>query len=148
MPGSAVESREEWVEEVTKNLDYYLTTEEGKRKLLEEAQRMADQALQEVARLHRPQREIVWLSRYCYDCLHFRTQRGRLQCIRWGAKLVKPFYGKPLWFMSRDQHGNRVMDISEVDWDRKWLAVSDLLVEQAVNKINDGRPYDCFERAR
>ncbi|MEM0286815.1 MAG: hypothetical protein QXG05_01420 [Nitrososphaerota archaeon] len=141
-------SKEEWFEEVTENLDYYLNTEEGKKKLMEEAKKMAEQALEEVAKLHKPQREIIWLSKYCSKCIYFRQQASRMRCERWNARIVKPFYGKPLWFISRDEEGNRTIDVTDVDWDKKWIAVSEIIVEQAIEHINDGNPYDCYEPGR
>lgn len=136
------------MEEVTRNLDYYLDTEEGKKKLLEEAKRQAEQALEEVARLHKPQRNIIWLSRFCTTCRFYSSSRGgRMSCERWGARIVKPFYGKPLWFISRDEEGNQTFNVSDIDWERKWLQVSEKIVEEAIDGINNGEPYDCFERS-
>jgi hypothetical protein len=140
-------SKEEWMEEVTRNLDYYLDTEEGKQKLLEEAKRQAEQALEEVAHFHRPQRNIIWLSLHCPECRYFTSHGNRMSCERWGARIVKPFYGKPLWFLSRDLDGNTVYNISDIDWSEKWLEVSEKIIEQAVSGINNGRPYDCFVSA-
>lgn len=148
LPQSEKISREEWMEEVTNNLDYYLDTEEGKQKLLEEAKRWAEQALEEVARVHKPQRNIIWLSKHCPDCKSFSQHGQRMSCEKWNARIVKPFYGKPLWFITRDEEGNQIMNVSDIDWNEKWLEVSEAIVQEAIENINNGRPYDCFELAR
>jgi hypothetical protein len=139
-------SREEWMQEVTNNLDYYLDTEEGKQKLLEEARKWAEQALEEVARVHKPQRNIIWLSKHCNECRYFVAHGQRMSCEKWGARIVKPFYGKPLWFVTRDEEGNPIMNVSDIDWNQKWLEVSEAIVEEAIERINKGRPYDCYEK--
>lgn len=71
-----------------------------------------------------------------------------MSCEKWNARIVKPFYGKPLWFITRDEEGNQIMNVSDIDWNEKWLEVSEAIVQEAIENINNGRPYDCFELAR
>jgi hypothetical protein len=135
----------EWVEEVTKNLDYYLKTEEGKQRLLELAKKENERVLEEVARIHRPQRDIIWLSKYCRSCRYFSSGKSRLKCQKWEVRIVRPFFGRPLWFIALNEMGRPVMSVSELDWNHKWIEVSDAIVERAVDHINGGKPYECYD---
>jgi hypothetical protein len=138
-------NRQEWVEEVTRNLDYYLKTEEGKQRLLELARKERERVQDEVEKIHRPQRNIIWLSKHCRSCRYFYSAGERMKCIKWEVKIVKPFYGRPLWFVALNEVGRPVMSVSEVDWTHKWIEVSEVIVEQAVGHINGGKPYECYE---
>jgi len=134
----------EWVEEVTKNLDYYLKTEEGKQRLLDLAKKENERILEEVAKVHRPQRDIIWLSKYCRSCRYFGGRGERLRCQKWEVKIVRPFFGRPLWFIALNEMGRPVMSVSGLDWDHKWIDVSDAIIAKAVDHINGGKPYECY----
>ncbi|HVP22718.1 MAG TPA: hypothetical protein VMS77_02250 [Conexivisphaerales archaeon] len=140
-----VEKKPEWVEEVTKNLDYYLKTEEGKQRLLDLAKKENERILEEVAKVHRPQRDIIWLSRFCRSCRYLVSKGERFRCARWDVKIVKPFYGRPLWFIALNEMGRPVMSVSDLDWNHKWIEVSDAIIEKAVEHINGGKPYECYD---
>jgi hypothetical protein len=143
--GEGAETKPEWVEDVTKNLDYYLKTEEGKRRLLELAKKESERVQEEVERVHRPQRNVIWLSKYCRTCRFFLSKGERLRCLKWDVRIVRPFYGRPLWFIALNEMGRPVMSVSDLDWNHKWVDVTDGVVERAVEHINGGKPYECYE---
>lgn len=136
---------ENWIEEVTANLDYYLKTPEGMLKLLELAKRESKKREEEVLKQYRSRRDIIWISRHCYNCRYFSMHGSRMRCIFWNVKLVKPFYGRPLLSLSFDELGRPLVEVSDVEWEDKWADVEEELVEMAIDRINGGRPYFCYE---
>ena len=143
---SKQEEKESWIEEITRNLDFYLNTAEGRAKLLEIARRESRKVQEEALKQHRPRRNIIWLSRYCYSCKYFKKQGRRMRCEFWDAKIVKPFYGKPLWFLSFNELGKPIISVSDLEWDKKWIDVEERLIEMAIDRINGGKPYSCYVR--
>ena len=138
-------SDEAWVEEITANLDYYLNTPEGRMKLLELAKKESKKREEAALKQYRPRRNVIWLSRYCYKCKYFSQHGSRMRCTFWDAKIVKPFYGKPLWFISFNELGKPIVGVSDVEWEDKWLNVEEEIVEMAIDRINNGRPYSCYK---
>ena len=143
MPGK--EEKGLWIEEVTRNLDFYLNTPEGRERLLEIAKKEVEKVKEEAVKQYKPRRNIIWLSKHCFDCKYFRMYGNRMRCEFWDAKIVKPFYGRPLWFLSFNELGRPVIGISDLDWDEKWMDVEERMVEIAIERINRGKPYSCFE---
>jgi len=137
-----------WVKDVYENLDYYLGTEEGRRKLEEIARSESQRLEDEIARVHRPQREIIWMSKWCLRCSHVREHRGRYYCEFHNTRLVKPFHGRPLWAVVADQEGDAHYVLLGIDWDKRWEEVEDYIVSAAMDAINGGRPYFCYEPAK
>lgn len=135
-----------WVEEVYENLDYYLSTEEGKRRLEEIARTEAERLIAEISKTHKPQRDIIWLSRWCTRCEYFRRTRRRYWCTKHDARLVKPFYGKPVWSLNPEEDDDySKATIIDIDWSKMSRVVEDYIVEAAIDVINGGRPYYCYE---
>ncbi len=135
-----------WVTDVYENLDYYLGTKEGRRKLEEIGREEAERLSEEIAKVHKPQRDIIWMSKWCTRCRYFREFRGRYYCDRHGMRLVKPFYGRPIWVAVAGTEGEASHYVlADVDWDSKWKIVEDYIVERAMEIINRGRPYYCYE---
>ncbi|MCP8305301.1 MAG: hypothetical protein H3Z50_07565 [archaeon] len=134
----------DWREEASKNLEYYLETEEGRNKLVEMIRAEAVRLLQQMKARQRV-REAVWLSRFCLNCSYLmKGKRGSMKCMKWDVKVVKPFYGKPLWTVILTERGEE-LKIVDFDWHSKSFSVSDILVEEAIKRVNNGYPYPCFE---
>ncbi|MCP8309187.1 MAG: hypothetical protein H3Z54_10940 [archaeon] len=146
MEKGAKENRD-WREEVSKNLDYYLDTKEGRNELTEMIRAEAMRLLQQME--GRPRlKEFIWLSKFCLNCSYFMKRKGGfMRCMKLDAKIVKPFYGKPLWAIIVTTGGEE-SSIVDIDWHSKSFDVSDILVEEAIKRINNGYPYPCFEYGR
>ncbi|MGC8556232.1 MAG: hypothetical protein ACP5NG_04425, partial [Conexivisphaera sp.] len=125
-----------WVREVYENLDYYLGTEEGRHRLEEIAREESQRLEDEVARVHRPQREIIWMSKWCLRCSHAREHHGRYYCDLHGMRLVKPFHGRPLWAIVSEPEGEAHYVLLGIDWDRRWKEVEEYMVRAAMESIN------------
>jgi hypothetical protein len=139
------EEPKDWREIVSSNLEYYLDTEEGRKELEEMVKAEAKKMLAELRKRPR-QREIIWLSKYCLNCEYVKeTSRGSLRCEKHNARIVKPFYGRPKWKYIEDRDEFIVED---VDWNKKTFNVSELIIEAAINSINRGFPYFCYEPKR
>lgn len=134
----------DWREEASKNLEYYLETEEGRNKLVEMIRAEAVRLLQQMKGRQRI-RETIWLSRFCLNCSYLmESRRGSMKCTKWNAKVVKPFYGKPLWTFIQTERGEE-LKVVDFDWHSKSFSVSDILVDEAIKRVNNGYPYSCFE---
>lgn len=143
MERGAKENRN-WREEVSKNLDYYLDTKEGRNELVEMIKDETMRLLQQMKGRQRV-KEFIWLSRFCLNCSYFvEGKRGFMKCMRLDARIVKPFYGKPLWAFIMTANGEE-SSIVDIDWHSKSFDVSEILVEEAIKRINNGYPYPCFE---
>ncbi|MCP8307863.1 MAG: hypothetical protein H3Z54_04125 [archaeon] len=143
MEKGARENRD-WREEASKNLDYYLDTKEGRNELMEMIRAEAMRLLQQMKGRQRV-KEFIWLSKFCLNCSYFMGgKRGFMRCIKLDAKIVKPFYGKPLWAVIMTTNGEESL-IVDIDWHSKSFDVSDFLVEEAIKRVNNGYPYPCFE---
>jgi hypothetical protein len=150
-PPEEKEEREErselsWEEELSQNLDYYLDTPEGREELARRAAERARKMLQEVMRSTKGRREIIWLSPHCLNCRQFTQPTTiTMRCEKYGVRLVKPFYGVPIWTVRLGPSGMAESVVADIDWQAKRRAVSDYLVERAMKMINHGRPYPCYE---
>ncbi|MCS7116190.1 MAG: hypothetical protein NZ896_01820 [Nitrososphaerales archaeon] len=136
----------DWREKVTENLDYYIDTDEG-RKEFSEMSRKERELLEEYIRKSRRRiKDIVWLSRFCLLCVQFvKRGDGYTRCAKLNARIVKPFYGKPVWGTSVTSSGEKELFIVGFDWKVKSIDVPESLVEVAISTINNGYPYACFE---
>ena len=135
----------DWREKVDGRLDYYLDSEEGRQEL-SKMLRKENEAIRKFVAKHRQNiRDIIWLSRYCGLCLNHIERKNRVQCVKLDARIVKPFYGKPSWKTTRHVNGLNEQIVSGIDWDSKKSDVPDELVDKAIERINNGLPYSCFE---
>jgi len=135
-----------WEEELTQNLDYYLDTPEGREELARRAAERARKMLEAVMRSSRGRREVIWLSPHCFSCRRFtRPTSITMRCEKYGVRLVKPFYGVPIWTIRLGPTGMAESEVADIDWQAKRIAVPDYLVERAMRLINHGRPYPCYE---
>jgi len=143
MERGAKENRD-WREEVSKNLDYYLDTKEGRNELVEMIKAETMRLLQQLKGRQRV-KEFIWLSRFCLNCSYFvGGKRGFMKCMKMDARIVKPFYGKPLWDFIMTTNGEE-SSIVDIDWHSKSFDVSEILVEEAIKRVNNGYPYPCFD---
>jgi len=138
------EENKDWREEVSKNLEYYLDTKEGRNELMEMIKTEAMRLLQQIKGRQKV-KEFIWLSRFCPNCSYFmKGRRGFMRCVKLDARIVKPFHGKPLWAVMLTANGEESLIVG-IDWHSKSLDVSEILVEEAINRVNNGFPYPCFE---
>jgi len=135
-----------WYEALAENPDYYMNTEAGQKELADMIRRQSERLIAELGRAVKRTREVIWLSRHCLDCKYFQKNDGRTECKRWDVRIVKPFYGRPIWssIPSKVNRGEKEMVVDDIDWSTKWKEISDAIVERAVDMVNGGYPYFCF----
>lgn len=133
----------DWREEVSNNLEYFLDTEEG-RHLLAEMIRAEKAFILEQIKGRQRVKEVIWHSAYCSRCHFFDCERRATRCQKFDARIVKPFYGRPLWTFTKTLEGKEWF-IADLDWSSKRLEIPDVVVEKAIKMINNGLPYSCFE---
>lgn len=141
-----------WQEALADDPEYYMNTREGQEELAQMIRQESERLLEEIGRSVKRTKEIIWLSRYCMSCKFF-TKEGstRMTCRRWNVRIVKPFYGRPVWESivakgagQTTQQKERV--VADIDWNKKWKEISNRIVEWAVDKVNGGFPYFCYSR--
>jgi hypothetical protein len=135
-----------WQEALARDPEYYMNTKQGQEELSQMIRKESERLLEEIGRSVKPSKEIVWLSRHCVSCKFYLKKGTRAACERWNVRLVKPFYGKPIWEQVRPKTPDREkeMVVAGIDWDRKWKEISEKVVEWAVDQVNGGFPYFCF----
>lgn len=138
----------DWREKVSQDLDYYLDTEEGRKELSEMIKAESEAILEYISKYRQRVKDIIWLSRFCLGCTYFsQLRRNYYRCGKHDARLVKPFFGKPLWATVTTSSGQKELLITGVNWDEKSFNISDLVVEETMRRINRGHPYTCFQPA-
>jgi hypothetical protein len=135
-----------WYKALAEDPEYYMDTEEGQKKLAEMIRRESERLLEEIGRRVKRTREIIWLSRFCQECKYYQTEGKKMHCRRWDVRIVKPFYGAPLWRLVPSKHNEeeKELTVESIDWDQKWKEISDKIVELAIDMVNGGNPYYCF----
>jgi len=135
-----------WYEALAEKPDYYMNTEAGQKELAEMIRKESERLLTELGKTVKRTREVIWLSKHCFDCRYFQKNNGRMQCKKWDVRIVKPFYGRPIWSSvpSKTHKGEKEMVVDDIDWSSKWKEISDTIVERAVEMVNGGYPYFCF----
>ncbi len=135
-----------WYEALAENPDYYTNTEAGQKELADMIRKESERLLAELGKSVKRTREIIWLSKHCFDCKSFQKNNRRTECRKWGVRIVKPFYGRPIWssMPSKTNRGEKEMFVNDIDWNSKWKEISDAIVERAVDMVNGGYPYFCF----
>ncbi|MFP3290175.1 MAG: hypothetical protein RXO33_00165 [Nitrososphaeria archaeon] len=133
-------------DELTENLDYYTRTEKGKQQLLEEHKKREKRFIEELLKYYKPQRDVIWMSSYCKNCIYFVKKSNAIaKCEYNDSKLVKPFYGTAVWKIVKDLVSGRTsFEVEEIRWDQKWIDVANEEIENAMLKINEGKPYSCY----
>jgi hypothetical protein len=142
------EDRLGWQEALARDPEYYMNTKEGQEELAQMIRRESERLLEEIGKSVKPTKEIIWLSRYCTTCKFFSKQGSKTTCNRWNVRIVKPFYGRPIWEsipkVGSEMEKERI--VSNIDWSKKWKEISDKIVEWAIDKVNAGFPYFCYTR--
>lgn len=134
-----------WYQALAADPEYYTNTEQGQKELAEMIRRESERLIEELGRSAKRTKEIIFLSKFCADCKFFRSEGRRMECKRWSVRIVKPFYGSPVWTTVPSARGEgKELAVEGIDWDRKWKEISDKVVETAVSMVNGGYPYHCF----
>lgn len=135
-----------WYQALAENPEYYTSTEEGQKELAEMIRKESERLLEQIGRTVKRTKEIIWLSRFCSACEHFRGG-PRMHCERWDVRIVKPFYGRPIWTRvpSKTMIDEKELAVEGINWDLKWREISDKVVERAVDHVNGGFPYYCYK---
>jgi hypothetical protein len=134
-----------WYRALAENPDYYTNTEQGQKELADMIRKESERLIEQIGKTVKRTKEIVWLSRYCSECHFFRKEGRKMSCGRWDVRIVKPFYGRPIWVSARSKSGDeKEMVVEGIDWDSKWKEISDKIVERAIDLVNAGYPYFCY----
>lgn len=134
-----------WQQALASDPEYYMNTKQGQDELAQMIRKESERLLEEIGRSVKHTKDIIWLSKWCLSC-KFHTERGaKTMCNKWNARIVKPFYGRPIWEkMEVRGREEKELVVADIDWDRKWREISDKIVEWAVEKVNGGYPYFCY----
>jgi hypothetical protein len=137
-----------WQDALAQDPDYYMNTKQGQEELAQMIRRESERLLEEIGRSVKRTKEIVWLSRYCTSCKFFLREGSKLHCERWDVRIVKPFYGRPVWetVTVKGNESERERVVANIDWTKKWKEISNKIVEWAIDKVNGGFPYYCYTR--
>lgn len=135
-----------WYQAIAEDPEYYTKTEEGQKELAEMIRKESERLLEQLGKTVKRTKEIIWLSRFCSACQFFRDG-SRTYCDRWDVRIVKPFYGRPIWthVPSRTNRDEKELAVEGIDWDKKWREISDKVVERAIDHVNGGYPYYCYK---
>jgi hypothetical protein len=133
-----------WYQALQEDPEYYTNTKQGQEELAKMIRAESERLLEEIGKSVKRTKDIIWLSKFCSSCRFYDAQGARTMCQRWNARVVKPFYGRPVWEKVQGRNPDeKVLVVADVDWDRKWKEISDKVVEWAVEKVNGGYPYFC-----
>jgi hypothetical protein len=139
-----------WQEALSNDPDYYMNTREGQEELAQMIRQESERLLEEIGRSVKRTKEIIWLSRYCLSCKFFAKQGARMKCDRWNVRIVKPFYGRPVWesIPVKGAEGSKEKErvVKDIDWNKRWKEISEKIVNWAIDKVNGGFPYFCYTR--
>ena len=138
-----------WQEALAENPHYYMDTKQGQKELAEMIRRESEKLLEDIGRSVKRTKDVIWLSKYCSSCKFFGKGTSRMTCQRWNVRIVKPFYGLPVWdsIPIKNRAQEKEIVVSDIDWNKKWKEISDQIVEWAVEKVNGGYPYFCYVRS-
>ena len=135
-----------WYQAVAEDPGYYTNTEEGQKELAEMIRKESERLIEQIGKTVKRTKEIIWLSRFCSACEYFRAG-SRTRCDRWDVRIVKPFYGRPIWtrVQSKTMKDEKELAVEGINWDLKWREISDKVVERAIDHVNGGFPYYCYK---
>jgi hypothetical protein len=136
-----------WYRALQEDPEYYTNTEQGQKELAEMIRKESERLIEDLGKSVKRTKEVVWLSRYCSECRHFKKEASRMHCNRWAVRIVKPFYGRAIWTKapSKTNVGEKELVVEGINWDFKWREISDKIIERAVEMVNGGYPYFCYE---
>ena len=135
-----------WWQALARDPEYYTNTEQGQKELADMIRKESERLLEEIGRSVKRTKEIIWLSRFCTSCQHFKEEGRKMTCKKWGVRIVKPFHGQAIWkqIPSRSGADEKELIVDGIDWDARWKEISDRIVEMAVEMVNGGFPYFCY----
>jgi len=135
-----------WWQALARDPEYYTNTEQGQKELADMIRKESERLLEEIGKSVKRTKEIIWLSRFCSSCKHYKAEGSRMKCQKWQVRIVKPFHGRALWKQIPSKKGadEKEFEIEGIDWDDKWKEISDRVVEMAIGMVNGGYPYFCF----
>jgi hypothetical protein len=134
-----------WQQALAEKPEYYMNTKQGQEELAQMIRKESERLLEEIGKSVKVTKEIIWLSKWCLSCKFYNIQGAKTMCNKWNARIVKPFYGRPIWEkMEVRGREEKELVVADIDWDRKWKEISDKIVEWAVEKVNGGFPYFCY----
>ena len=136
-----------WYRALQEDPEYYTNTEQGQKELAEMIRRESERLIEELGKSVKRSKEIIWLSRFCHDCRHYSKASSRMRCDRWAVRVVKPFHGRPIWTRTstRGNPDGKEFVVEGINWDLRWREISDKIVERAIDLVNGGYPYFCYE---
>jgi len=135
-----------WYQAIAEDPEYYTSTDEGQKELAEMIRKESERLIEQIGKTVKRTKEIIWLSRFCNACEFFRGG-SRMRCERWDVRIVKPFYGRPIWtrVQSKTMKDEKELAVEGINWDLKWREISDKVVERAIDHVNGGFPYYCYK---
>jgi hypothetical protein len=134
-----------WQQALANDPEYYMNTKKGQEELAQMIRKESERLLEEIGKSVKHAKDIIWLSKWCMSCKFHNEHGTKTMCNKWNARIVKPFYGRPIWEkMEVRGKEEKELVVADIDWDRKWREISDKLVEWAVEKVNGGYPYFCY----
>ena len=115
-----------WQEALVRDPEYYMNTKQGQEELAQMIRRESERLLEEIGKSVKRTKEIIWLSRYCSSCSFFSKEGSRTTCQRWHVRIVKPFYGRPVWetVPVRGREAEKERIVANIDWNKKWKEIS------------------------
>ncbi|MDG6983054.1 MAG: hypothetical protein JRN28_00640 [Nitrososphaerota archaeon] len=136
-----------WWLALSRDPEYYTNTEQGQKELADMIRKESERLLDEIGKLVKPTKEIIWLSNYCNSCHYFRSEGRKTSCEKWHVRIVKPFHGQALWKQIPAKAGGdeKELVVEGIDWDTRWKEVSEKIVDMAVGMVNGGYPYFCYK---
>ncbi len=142
----AAEEYASWWLALARDPDYYTNTEQGQKELADMIRKESERLLEEIGKSVKRTKEIIWLSKFCTSCQFFKAEGRKTRCSKWQVRIVKPFYGRPIWKQvpSRTGDDGKQFVVDGIDWDARWKEASDTIVEMAVGMVNGGYPYFCY----
>lgn len=135
-----------WYQALAEDPEYYMNTKDGQEELAQMIRRESERLIEEIGKTVKRTKEIIWLSRYCLSCKFHLSHGSRISCQKWNVRLVKPFYGRPVWekVALKGNEREKELVVADIDWDRKWKEMSDKIIEWATDRVNGGYPYFCY----
>ena len=134
-----------WWLALARDPEYYTNTEQGQRELADMIRKESERLLEEIGKLVKPTKEIIWLSNFCTSCHYFKSEGRTTLCNKWHVRIVKPFHGRAIWKQVPKAGDEKEFVVDGVDWDARWKEVSEKFVDMAVGMVNGGYPYFCYK---
>ena len=86
-----------WQQALADDPEYYMNTKQGQDELAQMIRKESERLLEEIGKSVKHTKEIIWLSKWCRSCKYHNSHGAKTMCSKWNARIVKPFYGRPIW---------------------------------------------------